>query len=120
MKSRKSNQRGADRPKNPEGDNQHYLLTLYVSGSTPKSIRAIRNIRKICEEHLQDRYQLEVVDLYQNPEAASKAQVVAAPTLIKGLPPPIRRLVGDLADTEQVLIGLGLKRVEPDEYGRSQ
>ncbi len=85
-----------------------YLLTLYVSGTSPKSVRAIRNINKICEEHLNGRYRLEVVDLYQQPERAEEAQVVAAPTLIKRLPLPIRRLVGDLAETDRVLVGLGL------------
>lgn len=93
-------------------DEKHYRLTLYVSGSSPRSVRAIENIKKLCEERLNGRYQLEVVDLYQQPERASEAQVVAAPTLIKTLPIPIRRLVGDLADTEKVLKGLGLKKIK--------
>ena len=93
-------------------DEKHYRLTLYVSGSSPRSVRAIENIGKLCKERLHGRYKLEVVDLHQQPERASEAQVVAAPTLIKTFPLPIRRLVGDLADIEKVWKGLGLKRTE--------
>ncbi len=87
-----------------------YLLRLYVTGMTPKSIRAIANIRKICEEHLQGRYRLEVVDLYQQPQLAQGEQIIAAPTLIKELPLPLRRIIGDLSNTERVLVGLDLRR----------
>ena len=93
-------------------EERQYQLTLYVSGSSPRSVRAIENIRKLCEKRLNGRYQLEVVDLYQQPQRASAAQVVATPTLIKMLPLPIRRLVGDLAEEEKVLKGLGLKKIE--------
>lgn len=91
-----------------------YLLRLYVTGMTPKSIRAIVNIRKICEEHLQGRYTLEVVDLYQQPQLAQGEQIIAAPTLIKELPQPLRRIIGDLSNTERVLVGLDLRR-KPSE-----
>ena len=91
-----------------------YLLRLYVTGMTPKSLRAIANIRKICEEHLQGRYMLEVVDLYQQPQLAQGEQIIAAPTLIKELPQPLRRIIGDLSNTERVLVGLDLRR-KPNE-----
>ncbi|MCW3095136.1 MAG: circadian clock KaiB domain protein [Chthonomonadaceae bacterium] len=85
-----------------------YMLRLYVTGTTPRSIRAIANLRKICEEHLQGRYDLEVIDLYQQPHLAQGDQIVAAPTLIKKYPFPVRRIIGDMSDTDQVLIGLDL------------
>lgn len=89
--------------------NEKYLLVLYVTGSTPQSVRAIDNIKTICEEHLQGKYNLEVVDLYQNPGLAKSEQIIAAPTLIKKLPLPLRRIIGDLSVSEKVLIGLDLK-----------
>jgi circadian clock protein KaiB len=85
-----------------------YILRLYVSGATPKSLRAIDNIKRICETELTDRYSLEVIDVYQQPELLAQDQVIAAPTLIRQLPMPIRKLVGDLEDTEHVLKGLDL------------
>ncbi|WP_020180288.1 circadian clock KaiB family protein [Methylopila sp. M107] len=87
---------------------KRYVLRLFVTGATPRSIRAIENLREICETRLAGRYELEVVDIYQHPEAASANQVVAAPTLLKLLPFPIRRIVGDLADHARVLQGLEL------------
>jgi len=90
----------------------NYVLTLYVTGATPRSLRAIENIREICEEHLQGRYELSVVDIYQQPSLAKGEQIVAAPTLIKKLPLPLRRIIGDLADTERVLYGLDLRPKE--------
>jgi len=89
-----------------------YVLRLYVTGMTPRSLRAITNIKKICEEHLKDRYDLEVIDIYQRPTLAEGEQIIAAPTLIKELPKPLRRLVGDLSDQERVLLGLDLRRHE--------
>ncbi len=88
---------------------EKYLLRLYVTGTTPKSVRAISNIKEICEEHLAGRYELEVIDLYQKPELARGEQIIAAPTLIKKLPFPLRRLIGDMSNTERVLFGLDLK-----------
>jgi circadian clock protein KaiB len=85
-----------------------YLLRLYVTGTTPRSARAIKNIRAICEEKLQGRYDLEVIDIYQHPEQARPAQVVVTPTLVKQLPEPVRKLIGDLSDRERVLVGLDL------------
>lgn len=89
-------------------DAERYVLRLFVTGTTPRSTRAIENLRAICETRLAGRYDLEVVDIYQNPEAAGANQVVAAPTLLKLLPTPIRRIVGDLADHARVLQALEL------------
>ena len=85
-----------------------FVLRLYVTGTTARSTRAIANLRQLCEQHLPDRYELEVVDVYQQPELAARAQLVAVPTLIKRLPLPLRRLVGDLSDRQRVLAGLDL------------
>lgn len=87
---------------------ENYVLRLYVSGVTPRSVTAIENIRAICERHLQGRYDLQVIDIYQQPELARSAQIIAAPTLIKQLPVPLRKLLGDLSETERVLVGLDL------------
>ena len=87
---------------------EHYRLRLYVTGSTPRSSRAIQNIRAICEEKLQGRYDLEVIDIYQNPEQVKPEQIVVAPTLIKKLPLPVRKIIGDLSNTERVLAGLDI------------
>lgn len=87
----------------------HYSLRLYVAGTTPNSMRAITNLKRICEEHLANRYELEIIDIYQQPELTQEAQVVAAPTLFKQLPTPIRQIIGDLSNEERVLIGLDLK-----------
>ena len=84
-----------------------YSLRLFVTGTTPKSARAIRNIRAICEEQLHDRYDLEVIDIYQHPERIKPDQIIATPTLIKQEPSPVRRLIGDLSDRPRVLAGLG-------------
>ncbi len=89
-----------------------YKLRLYITGITPKSTRALTNIKAICEEHLKGRYQLEVVDVYQQPKLARGDQIIALPTLIRRLPHPLRRLVGDLSDTERVLLGLDLKSID--------
>jgi circadian clock protein KaiB len=86
-----------------------YVLRLYVSGSTSKSARAIENIKRVCEQHLKNRYDLEVIDIYQQAHLARDEQIVAVPTLIKRLPPPLRRLVGDMSNLEKVLFGLDLR-----------
>ena len=88
----------------------HYVLRLYITGSTPCSIRAISNIRSICEEHLEGRYDLEVVDISRHPMLAEGEQIIAAPTLIKKLPLPLRRFIGDMSETERILIGLDLRK----------
>lgn len=87
-----------------------YVLRLYVTGMTPRSIRAVENVRAICEEHLQGRYDLEVIDIYQQPTLAEGEQIIATPTLIKELPLPLRKVIGDMSSTERVLLGLDLRR----------
>jgi len=86
----------------------HYRLRLFVAGTTPRSARAIRNIRAICEDNLQGRYDLEVVDIYQHPEQIKPEQIVVIPTLVKERPLPLRKMIGDLSNKEQVLIGLDI------------
>jgi circadian clock protein KaiB len=87
---------------------ERYKLRLFITGSTPRSTRAIENMRRICQEHLEGQYDLEVIDVYQNPEATRELQIVATPTLVKILPEPLRRIIGDLSDKERVLAGLNL------------
>src|ERR1700680_2576406 len=84
-------------------------LRLYVTGQSPKCLRAIENLQRACEEHLAGRYQIEVVDLLENPRLAAEDQILAVPTVVRRLPSPIRKLVGDLSDTERLLIGLQLR-----------
>ncbi len=91
---------------------EKYLLRLYVTGTTPRSTQAIRNLRKLCEERLRGRYELEVIDIYQQPDRVRSDHIMAAPTLIKKLPAPVRRIIGDLSNTEHVLAGLGLEPLE--------
>jgi circadian clock protein KaiB len=100
-------------PAEPGGiaaDEGRYLLRLFVTGMTPRSTEAIARIKAICEEFLEGRYELEVIDIYQQPDAARAEQIIATPTLIKKLPPPLRRLVGDLSDRRRVLLGLNIVR----------
>ena len=90
-------------------DGEKHVLRLYVTGLTPKSTLAIANVRKICEEHLAGRYELDVIDIYQQPKLAKGEQLIATPTLIKKLPLPLRKLIGDMSDTERFLVGIDLK-----------
>lgn len=89
-------------------DPGHYNLRLYVAGQTPKSLTAIANLKSICEEHLAGRYNVEVIDLLENPQLAAGDQILAVPTLVRRLPPPIKRVIGNLSDTERVLVGLDI------------
>jgi circadian clock protein KaiB len=89
-----------------------YVLRLFITGTTSRSSRAIANLRRVCEERLQGEYDLEVVDIYQHPAAAKEYQILAAPTLVKMLPLPLRRIIGDLANEERVLAGLDLSPKE--------
>lgn len=93
----------------PEGEDR-YVLRLYVTGMTPRSTEAFATIKAICEEHLHGRYDLEVIDIYQHPALAKDEQIIAVPTLIKKLPKPLRRLIGNLSEKERVLLGLDLRR----------
>jgi circadian clock protein KaiB len=96
-----------EQPSGELGD-ERYILRLYVTGITPRSARAIENLQTICEKHLAGRYDLQVIDVYQQPVLASTEQIVATPTLIKKLPLPLRRLIGDLSDEDRVLVGLDI------------
>jgi circadian clock protein KaiB len=91
---------------------RQFLLKLYVAGMTPRSVQAITNIKKICEKYLSGRYQLEVIDVYQRPTLAKGEQIVAAPTLLKKLPLPLRKFIGDMSDVERILVGLDLRPTE--------
>lgn len=87
-----------------------YHLQLYVTGSSPRSLKAISNLKRLCEEHLAGNYDLEVIDMYKNPNVARTEQIIAAPTLIKRLPAPLRRFVGDLSNTQKILTGLDIQK----------
>ena len=89
-------------------NSEQYVLRLYISGMNPNSRRAVENIKKICEQYLIGRYQLEIIDIYQQPLLAQDDQIIAAPTLVKASPQPIKKLIGDMSNTEKVLTGLGL------------
>lgn len=89
--------------------NEHFHLRLYVAGQTPKSVRAYDNLKKICEEHLAGRYTIELIDLMKNPQLAKGDEIVAIPTLVRQLPHPIRKIIGDLSNTERALVGLQIK-----------
>ena len=91
-----------------QGD-RRFVLRLYVAGMTPRSTLAVTNIKKICEENLKGRYTLEVIDLYKHPGLADGEQIIAAPTLLKKLPLPLRRFIGDISDTKKIIVGLDLR-----------
>ena len=86
-----------------------YELRLYVAGQTPRAVLAFKNLKRICEEHLQGRYDIEIVDLLENPQLAQGDQILAVPTLVRRLPEPIKKIIGDLSNTERVLVGLDLR-----------
>ncbi len=98
-----------------DAQQQKYVLRLYVAGMTPRSQEAIRTIQSLCEEHLRGRYDLEVIDIYQQPVLARGEQIIAAPTLIKKLPEPLRKFIGSMADKEKMLVGLDLRPKEEAE-----
>lgn len=92
-----------------KSDGKIWALRLYVAGQTPKSLTAFANLKRICEEHLAGQYEIEVVDLLEQPQLAADDQILAVPTLVRKLPPPIRKIIGDLSDSERVLVGLDLR-----------
>ena len=100
MSARKSRKKPAE---------DHWNLRLYVAGTTPKSVAAISNLRKFCEEHLAGRYTIEVIDLLENPKLARSDQIVAIPTLVRKIPAPMRKIIGDLSDRERVLVGFDIQ-----------
>jgi circadian clock protein KaiB len=98
------------------GDN-HFQLRLYVAGQTPRSLAALSNLKRICATHLDGRYRIEVIDLIKNPQLAQGDQILAIPTLVRNLPKPIRKIIGDLSDTERVLVGLDLRDLQGQKAG---
>ena len=105
----KTDKTAVKKTRKTETKKENWLLRLYVAGQTPNSVRAIENIKRICEEFLKGRYDLEVVDIYQQPVLARGDQIIAVPTLIKQLPPPLRKFIGDMSATERILVGLDLR-----------
>ena len=110
-KTKAKNSSKVSRPK--KGDLDHYTLRLYVAGKSAKSAVAIENLKAICETHLNDRYSIEVIDLSKNPEMAALDQVLALPTLVRRLPPPVKRIIGDLSNSHKVLVSLEVRGIEP-------
>jgi circadian clock protein KaiB len=90
---------------------EHWQLRLYVAGQTPKCLTAFANLKKICEEHLKGQYEIEIIDLLETPALAQGDQILAVPTLVRKLPQPVRKIIGDLSNTERVLVGLDVRRV---------
>ena len=105
--NRSSTGKGADR----DSEEEAWILRLYVAGQTPNSLAAFDNLKKICEEHLKGCYRIEVIDLLKNPQLAKDHQIIAVPTLIRKLPTPVKKIIGNLSDTERVLVGLDLRKV---------
>src|SRR5512138_2159435 len=97
--------------KGKEQEKKLWELRLYVAGQTPNSVRAFANLKKICEEYLAGQYQIEVIDLLVNPQLAQSDQILAVPTLVRKLPEPVRKIIGDLSNTERVLVGLDLRPI---------
>jgi len=97
----------------PSPASKAYLLRLYVAGQTPKSVLAFTNLKQICEDHLQGRYEIEIIDLLEQPQLARGDQILAVPTLVRRLPEPIKKIIGDLSNTERVLVGLDLQERRP-------
>jgi circadian clock protein KaiB len=92
-----------------EPDEKEWMLRLYIAGKTPRAMAAFENLQRICEDHLAGRYEIEIVDLLENPALAKGDQIIALPTLVRRLPPPMRKIIGDLSNTERVLVGLDLR-----------
>ena len=100
---------GPDPASPADADPARYHLRLYIAGQTAKSLAAIANLKRVCEEHLAGRYDIEVIDLLQNPRLAAGDQILAIPTLVRRLPTPLKRIIGDLSNTEKVLVGLDIR-----------
>ncbi|MDF1560139.1 MAG: circadian clock protein KaiB [Bacteroidales bacterium] len=100
------------RKKPPKAEDNKWVLRLYVAGQSPKALTAFANLKKICEEQLEGKYSIEVIDLLINPQLGNEDQILALPTLVRKLPVPVRKIIGDLSDTERVLVGLDLFHVD--------
>jgi circadian clock protein KaiB len=121
MKRKKIDTPDPEKPHNETSSDEKYVLRLYVTGTTPNSVRAIANIKKICEENLKGRYELVVIDLYQQPELAKDEQIIAAPTLIRKLPLPLKRIIGDMSRSESVIVKLDLtKKKSRDDLNKTE
>ncbi|MES1174750.1 MAG: circadian clock KaiB family protein [Myxococcales bacterium] len=106
-------------PEEPkDGSEERWNLRLYVAGETPKCVQAFEHLKRICEEHLQGRYAIEVIDLLKNPTLASGDQIIAIPTLVRQLPPPVKKIIGDLTNTERVIVGLNLVRLPAESRSK--
>ena len=101
---------GSEKTPAPADPGERWRLRLYVAGQSPKSVTALENLKRLCEERLKGRYRIEVIDLLKNPRLAKDDQILAIPTLVRKLPTPMRRIIGDLSNTERVLVGLDLRR----------
>lgn len=97
-----------------DNEAESWNLRLYVAGETPKCVQAFQHLKQICEEHLQGRYSIEVIDLLKNPTLAEGDQIIAIPTLVRQLPPPVKKIIGDLTNTERVVVGLNLIPIKPE------
>ncbi|MBI4525541.1 MAG: circadian clock protein KaiB [Deltaproteobacteria bacterium] len=106
----KSVKMAAPKQSTKQADEGVYVLRLYVAGQTPKSVAALANLKKICAEYLNDQYRVEIIDLLEKPHLAKGDQILAVPTLVRNLPQPVRKIIGDLSNTERVLIGLDLRK----------
>jgi len=95
-------------------DGERWNLRLYVAGETPKCVQAFQHLKQICEEHLEGRYSIEVIDLLKNPTLAQVDQIIAIPKLVRKLPPPVKKIIGDLTNTERVVVGLNLVPIKPE------
>ncbi len=105
----KTKQTTGQKSEKPQSEPDIWTLRLYVAGQTPKSITAFSNLKKLCEEHLAGKYRIEVIDLLKNPQLAEGDQIIALPTLVRKLPPPLKKIIGDLSNTERVLVGLDMR-----------
>ncbi len=99
-----------DRGSDPPSDDDIWILRLYIAGNTPNAAKAIANLEKICEEHLEGKYRIEIIDLLKNPQLAKGDQILAVPALVRKLPEPVKKIIGDLSNTERVLVGLDLRQ----------
>ena len=106
-----SHKKEASNDETGEAEGEVWILRLYVAGQTPNSLTAFANLKKICTEHLEGRYRIEVIDLIRNPQLAKDHQIIAVPTLIRKLPTPVKKIIGNLSNTEKVLVGLDLRKV---------
>ena len=109
-KPRKKKSTSKARRKPREGAKARYILRLYITGQTPRSLQSVENLRVLCDKYLPGQFDLEVIDIYQQPSLAKSEQIIAAPTLIKSRPLPLRRFIGDMSRTEKIIVGLGLRK----------